>query len=78
MSISDRRRATRVPLRMFLNETNESRSGRCLALNLSEEGVYVDRLAGQEGGQKPGSSQDISAYLSATHSRIRARVRAKR
>ena len=44
MGTLNRRSTYRVPLQMFLNEYVRDRAHRCMAVNLSPTGLYVNRL----------------------------------
>ncbi len=44
MSDSDRRLGFRVPLEMFLNEYVQDRAHRALSVNISETGIYVNKV----------------------------------
>ena len=44
MSEFDRRRGNRVPLEIFLNEYVHDRAHRALTVNISETGLYVNRV----------------------------------
>lgn len=41
----ERRRETRMPLQIFLNEYVDDRPQRCMSLNLSPNGLYLNRLS---------------------------------
>ena len=44
MGFANRRSSHRVPLQLFLNEYVKDKAHRCMAVNLSPSGIYLNRL----------------------------------
>jgi len=44
MGIVNRRSSYRIPMQMFLNEYVSDKAHRCMAINLSPSGLYLNRL----------------------------------